>query len=420
MVLPVPADSITVDEALRRVLDATPVLEPARVALTDAYGLVLAERLIAAEDLPPFPAATMDGYAVVAADGPGWRDLAGEQLAGYVASLTVQPGTVARITTGSPLPPGADAVVMIERTRERDGRVEIGQERIAVGENIRPVGVDMARGELVLDAGTPIGPAEAGLLASLGAAEVHAHPRPRVAILSTGDELVEPWEEPGPGQIRDANRYALACALAELRIPVVRSAVAPDEEGATRATLIDALAASDVLIASGGVSMGQRDLVKVILDELGEVHFGRLFMKPGKPLHFATTRENKLIFGLPGNPVSALVGFEIFVRPALLKLAGHRAPVRPRVVVALTHPITPGDRPEFQRAVVRQRGDGALVATNTGAQASSRLASLVGANALLALPARRDPFAAGEQVEAILTGPLVSDEQIAGEWTNHR
>ena len=164
---------------------------------------------------------------------------------------------------------------------------------------------------------------------------------------------------------------------------------------------------ADVLITSGGVSMGRLDLVKVLLDELATVHFGRLFMKPGKPLHFATTADGALIFGLPGNPVSALVGFEIFVRPALRKLAGHPDPVRPRVAVTLTHAILPGDRPEFQRATVRQGDDGRLLATNTGAQASSRLASLVGANALLALPARREPFAAGETVEAILTGPLV-------------
>jgi molybdenum cofactor synthesis domain-containing protein len=230
-----------------------------------------------------------------------------------------------------------------------------------------------------------------------------------VAVLSTGDELVEPWERPGPGQIRDANRYALGAALAELRLSPIRSAIVPDEEGATRRILGDALAAADVLITSGGVSMGQLDLVKTILDELAEVRFGRLFMKPGKPLHFATTREGKLIFGLPGNPVSALVGFEIFVRPALLRLAGHPHPVRPRLLVELAHPITPGDRPEFQRAVVRQTPDGRLVAANTGAQASSRLASLVGANALLALPARREPFAAGDRVEAILTGPLAPE-----------
>src|SRR5919199_823335 len=299
MVLAVPPGMIGWDEALRRVLDATPVLPPTRVALTGACGLVLAEPVVAEEDLPPFPAATMDGYAVVAADGPGWRELVGEQLAGYVADLAVRPGSVAR-------------------------------------------------------------------------AEVAAHPRPGVGILSTGDELVEPWERPGPGQIRDANRYALRCAAAALDVPVVRSAIAPDEEGLLRALLTGALADADVLITSGGVSMGQLDLVKVLLDELAEVQFGRVFMKPGKPLHFAVAEGGKLIFGLPGNPVSALVGFELFVRPALLKLAGHRAPVRPRALVALAHEIKPGDR------------------------------------ALLALPARRDPFAAGEQVEAILTGPLLA------------
>jgi molybdenum cofactor synthesis domain-containing protein len=405
--LPVPADSITVEEALRRVLAATPMLPPAPTPLAEVGGLILAATIVAAEDLPPFPAATMDGYAVVAADGAGWRELIGEQMAGYVAALTVRPGTVARITTGSPLPPGADAVVMVERTAERQGKVEIQQVAIKVGENIRPIGVDMARGQQVLAAGTLIGPAEMGLLASLGIATPVVHPRPRVAVLSTGDELVEPWETPQPGQIRDANRYALGVALAELRLPVIRSTIAPDEKEATRALLIEALADADLLITSGGVSMGQLDLVKGLLDELATVHFGRLFMKPGKPLHFATTDDNTLIFGLPGNPVSALVGFEIFVRPASFSRAGHRQPVRPRTLVTLSQGVTPGDRPEFQRATVRQGVDGRLIATTTGAQASSRLASLVGANALLALPARREPFAAGEQVEAIITGPLV-------------
>src|SRR4051794_34783028 len=254
--LPVPADSITVEEAIRRVLDATTVLPPVRVPLTEATGLVLAEPLIAGEDLPPFPASTMDGYAVVAADGSGWRELIGEQMAGYVADLVVRPGTVARITTGSPVPPGADAVVMVENTREVSGRIEIRQERITTGENIRPIGVDMARGQQVLAAGTAIGPAEMGLLASLGHAEPLVHPRPRVAVLSTGDEIVEPWQTPAPGQIRDANRYALGAALADLRLPVIRSAIAPDDAAATRATLTDLLASADVLITSGGVSMG--------------------------------------------------------------------------------------------------------------------------------------------------------------------
>ena len=404
--LPVPTDSISVDEAIRRVLAATPVLAPLRVPIAAAAGLVLAEALVASEDLPPFPASTMDGYAVVAADGAGWRELIGDQAAGYVANLTVRPGTVARIATGAPLPPGANAVVMIERTQRIGDRVEIQQGEIKVGENIRPIGVDMARGQQVLATGTAIGAGELGLLASLGVAEPLVHPRPKVALLSTGDELVEPWETPGPGQIRDANRYALGAALAELRVPIVRSAIAPDREAETRALLAECLTVADVLITSGGVSMGQLDLVKVILDEIGKIHFGRLFMKPGKPLHFATTDAGKLIFGLPGNPVSALVGTEVFVRPALRKLAGHPNPTRSRTRVILDHAITPGDRPEFQRATVRQEDDGRLHAVNTGAQASSRLASLVGANALLALPGRVEPFAAGEEVEAIIFGEL--------------
>ncbi len=403
---PVPTDSITVEEAIWRVLAATPVLSPVCVPLAAAAGLVLAEPLVAAEDLPPFPASTMDGYAVVADDGPGWRELIGDQAAGYVADLLVRPGTVARITTGAPLPPGADAVVMVERTQRLGERIEIQQQTIKVGENIRPIGVDMALGQQVLAAGTVLGPGELGLLASLGVAEPLVHPRARIAVLSTGDEIVEPWEVPGPGQIRDANRYAIGAALAQFGGPLVRSVIVPDREAETRALLAESLAAADVLITSGGVSMGQLDLVKVILDEMGQIHFGRLFMKPGKPLHFATTAAGKLIFGLPGNPVSALVGCEVFVRPALRKLAGHRDPLRSRVRVVLDHQITPGDRPEFQRATVRQGEDGRLYAVNTGAQGSSRLASLVGANALLALPARVEPFQAGEMVEAILYGEL--------------
>lgn len=413
-IFPAPADSITVDEALRRVLAATPILAPVRTPLPAAGGAVLAETIIAPENLPPFPAATMDGYAVIAADGAGWRTLVGEQLAGYVADLTVRPGTVARITTGSPLPPGADAVVMVEHTAEQNGRVEIQQATISTGENIRPIGVDLAQGQEVLASGMVLGPAAIGLLASLGFAEPLVYPQPRVALLSTGDELVEPWEQPQPGQIRDANRYALTTALSELGITPISSAIAPDEPDATRRTIQDALDHADVLLTSGGVSMGQRDLVKQVLHELATVHFERLFMKPGKPLHFATTAEQKLIFGLPGNPVSALVGFEIFVRPALRKLAGQRQPTRPHVLVTLTHQIRSGDRPEFQRAVVHQDAAGRLQATTTGAQASSRLASLLGANALLFLPARTNPFVAGEQVLALLTGPLLSTTEEAG------
>lgn len=402
-----PDGMLAVDEALRIVLAAARALDPIGVRLRDASGLVLAETIAAHEDLPPFAAATMDGYAVVATDGPGWRRIRGEQLAGYVAGVAVSSGSVARITTGAPVPPGADAVVMVEATREVDGGVEITQPTIHVGENIRPIGADLQRGQPLLEAGAELGPAEIGLLASLGHADLLVHPRPRVAIISTGDELVEPWEEPGPGQIRDSNRYALGSAVERNGNDVELMAIATDVERPLRAALVDALARADVVITSGGVSMGQRDLVKVLLSELADVRFGRVFMKPGKPLHFAVAPGDTLVFGLPGNPVSALVGFEVFIRPALRRMAGHRDPLRPHVPVTLTHEVRPSDRLEFQRARVRIGQAGELLATTTGGQASSRLASMVGANAFLLIPPREGRYRAGESVEAMLVGELL-------------
>lgn len=405
-----PPGTIRVDEALEIVLHAAIPLRPVRTSLLRACGLVLAESIAAHEDLPPFAAATMDGYAVVASDGPGRRAVVGEQLAGNIADVVVRPGAVTRITTGAPVPQGADAVVMVEATREVAGGVEILQPVITAGENIRPIGADLATGQRVLDAGAELGPAEIGLLASLGHAEILAFPRPRVVILSTGDELVEPWEQPGPGQIRDANRYALGCAVHRQGIDAELMTIAVDNARPLRAALVAALQRADVVITSGGVSMGQRDLVKGLLRELADVRFSRLFMKPGKPLHFAVAPGNTLVFGLPGNPVSTLVGFEVFIRPALRQLAGHRRPARPSIRVTLAHEVRPSDRLEFQRAIVRQGPDGRLVARTTGPQSSSRLASLVGANALLRIPPRDSRYLAGEEVEAMLTGDLAPAE----------
>lgn len=405
-----PNGMLAVDEALRIVLAAARTLDPLRVSLRDASGLVLAETTAAHENLPPFAAATMDGYAVVAADGPGWRQIRGEQLAGYVAGVSVSSGSVARITTGSPVPRGADAVVMVEATREVDGGVEITQPTIRVGENIRPIGADFRLGQPLLDTGAELGPAEIGLLASLGHADLLVHPRPRVAIISTGDELVEPWQQPGPGQIRDSNRYALGCAVERNGNEVELLAIATDTERPLRAALVDALARANVVITSGGVSMGQRDLVKMLLGELADVRFRRVFMKPGKPLHFAVAPRDTLVFGLPGNPVSALVGFEVFIRPALRRMAGHRDPLRPNVPVTLTHDVRPSDRLEFQRARVRIGHGGQLLATTTGGQASSRLASMVGANAFLVIRPRAGSYRAGELVDAMLVGELLPAE----------
>jgi gephyrin len=383
--------------------------EPAEsVSLGDASWRVLAGDLVAAEDQPPFPAATMDGYAVVADDPSPWREIIGRQSAGYVADLEVNIGTAAWITTGAPVPLGATAVVPVEATEFADDHVIINQERVAPGENIRPVGVDLAKGSVVLGRGTLLGAAQMGLLASLGVDPVEVVRRPKVSVLSTGNELVEPRETPGPGQIRDANRFSLIAALQEAGADVIWAGRGPDDAVALRSTLIDRIAASDIVITSGGVSMGDLDLVKPLLSELARVHFRRVFMKPGKPFNFATSGDT-LIFSLPGNPVSALVGFEVFIRPALRSMLGVTEIDRPRTAVRLDHSVQPSDRLEFQRGIVRVDSEGRLKVSTTGPQASSRLASLVGANALIVVPPGVDSILAGSPIEAILVGPLVTE-----------
>jgi len=392
------------DEARRTVLSRVSPLPVESVGLEAAAGRVLAEDLRAEEEFPPFPAATMDGFAVVAEDGSPWREVIGEQTAGFVLAVEVTPGTAVRITTGAPVPAGADAVVPVEATEPAEDHVVIHQQEVRAGENIRPVGADLRRGELVLPAGTVLGPAEVGLAASLGAVPLPVRRRPRVGVLSTGDELVEPGETPGPGQIRDSNRFALLAALAEAGAETMWAGRAPDERVGLRQILVDLIGRCDVVVTSGGVSMGELDLVKALLGELAEVHFRRVFMKPGKPLNFATAGET-LIFGLPGNPVSALVSFELFIRPALGMMQGKREIDRPRVRVTLRRSTRRGDRIEFQRARVVVGTDGRLTAATTGVQASSRLASFLGANALVVIPAGEGEFPAGSEVEAILLGP---------------
>lgn len=387
------------------------------VDIADATWRVLAEDLVAPEDHPPFPAATMDGFAVLSEDHSPWREVLGDQMAGRVQDLEVTPGTAVRITTGAPLPRGADAVVQVEHTEPAEDHVIIHEENVTPGQNVRPVGVDLRKGELLLPAGTVLGPAEIGLVAGFGEIPVAVHQRVRVSVLSTGDELVEPGKPLGPGQIRDSNRFSLMAALRGEGAEVVWSGKAPDEREPLRALLEERIDASDVVVTSGGVSMGDLDLVKALVGELTgvAVHVRRVFMKPGKPFTFATaTRPERgngrppvLIFGLPGNPVSALAGFEVFIRPALAILAGKRETNRPRVPVRLVAETRPSDRIEYQRAVVRVGGDGRLEATTTGSQASSRLLSFVGANALLEIHPRPEPYAAGDVVSALLTGPLL-------------
>lgn len=389
------------DEARATVLAAAWPLPAERVPVAEAAWRVLAEDIVAPEDHPPFPASTMDGYAVIAHDSSPWREVIGVQTAGSVLDAEVTEGVAVRITTGAPVPRGADAVVRVENTEEAEDHVVVHQEHVTAGENIRPVGSDIAKGARILEAGTVLGPAELGLLASLGLTPVPVARRPRVSVLSTGDELVDPGEPVGPGQIRDSNRFSLLAALATVGAEIAWSGKAPDQRADLERLLRERIADSDVVITSGGVSMGELDLVKAILGDIATVHFRRVFMKPGKPLNFATT-DHALIFGLPGNPVSALVSFELFIRPALAVMGGRRDIDRPRVRAMLAEATDPTDRIEYQRARVTVDASGRLVARGTGSQQSSRLESFVGANAFLVIPPRDARYEAGEIVEAIL------------------
>jgi gephyrin len=307
--------------------------------------------------------------------------------------------------TGAPLPPGADAVVKVENTESADGHVIIHQEMVRAGENIRPVGADVRAGELLVRAGRRIGPAEIGLLAAFGIDPVEVRRRPRASVISTGDELVEPQEPLAPGKIRDSNRFSLIAALRNAGADVIWSGKGPDDRGLLEMALKKLISESDVVVTSGGVSMGELDLIKAILGDLATVHFRRVFLKPGKPLNFATV-GNTLIFGLPGNPVSALVAVELFIRPALDQMSGAILSGGPKVRVRLGQSVAPTDRIEYHRAIVRVDRQGSLVAESTGGQASSRLASLIGANALLIIPPRDMDYSEGEVVDAILIGQV--------------
>ncbi|HXW00856.1 MAG TPA: gephyrin-like molybdotransferase Glp, partial [Anaerolineae bacterium] len=358
-----PYPMISVEEALTIIEREVRPLPAVTLPFDQALGLVLAEDVVAVEPMPPFPAASVDGFAVIAADGPGQRRIAGDQMAGYVAGLRVEHGTAARVTTGAPIPLGADTMVMIEQTEEKNGQVHILTNDLQPGTNIRPVGQDIETGQAVLPQGTVLGPAELGLLGTVGKTAVTVYRRPRVAVMSTGDEIVEPDQTPNPGQIRDANRFTLMGAVRQAGAEPIDLGIVKDKANSLQDTIERGLAEADVLLTSGGVSMGQLDLVKPYLASRGTVHFGRVNTKPGKPVTFATV-EGKPCFAMPGFPVSALVSFEIFARPALLKMAGHTRIYRPREKAVLAHHTDhTAARTEFQRVVLTRRRDGMLVAS---------------------------------------------------------
>ncbi|XP_046711889.1 gephyrin-like isoform X3 [Silurus meridionalis] len=456
----------SMDKAFITVLEMTPVLGTEIINYRDGMGRVLAQDVYAKDNLPPFPASVKDGYAVRAADGPGDRFLIGESQAGEQPTRTVMPGQVMRVTTGAPIPCGADAVVQVEDTellRESEDGTEELEVRIRVqarpGQDIRPIGHDIKRGECVLAKGTHMGPSEIGLLATVGITEVEVHKFPVVAVMSTGNELLNPEDDLHPGKIRDSNRSTLLATIQEHGYPTINLGIVGDNPDDLLNALNEGISHADVIVTSGGVSMGEKDYLKQVLDiDLhAQIHFGRVFMKPGFPTTFATVDINgtrKLIFALPGNftyrdtgtgvtlleamplsdseasrlpvsppprrtlykgvpegnPVSAVVTCNLFVIPALRKMQGILDP-RPTIIKArLSCDVKLDPRPEYHRCVLTWHHQEPLPwAQSTGNQMSSRLMSMRSANGLLMLPPKTEQYVElhkGEVVDVMVIGRL--------------
>ncbi|XP_063804210.1 gephyrin isoform X14 [Pseudophryne corroboree] len=412
----------SMDKAFITVLEMTPVLGMEIINYRDGMGRVLAQEVYAKDNLPPFPASVKDGYAVRAADGPGDRFIIGESQAGEQPTQTVMPGQVMRVTTGAPIPCGADAVVQVEDTeliRESDDGTEELEVRILVqvrpGQDIRPIGHDIKRGECVLAKGTHMGPSEIGLLATVGVTEVEVHKFPVVAVMSTGNELLNPEDDLLPGKIRDSNRSTLLATIQEHGYPTINLGIVGDNPDDLLNALNEGISRADVIITSGGVSMGEKDYLKQVLDiDLhAQIHFGRVFMKPGLPTTFATMDIDgvrKIIFALPGNPVSAVVTCNLFVVPALRKMQGILDP-RPTIIKArLSCDVKLDPRPEYHRCILTWHHQEPLPwAQSTGNQMSSRLMSMRSANGLLMLPPKTEQYVElhkGEVVDVMVIGRL--------------
>lgn len=396
---------IAVDEARRQILDAIPGLDLERVAILDALGRVIGEDVFAPRSLPPVDNSAMDGYAVrsvdtagAAPDRPAILDVVEDIPAGVLPRKAIGPGQAARIMTGAPLPEGADAVVRMEDTAKDGTRVRIFA-AVAGGTDIRYTGENVRQGELVIPGGTVIRPAEVGMLASLGRSFVGVHQRPLVAILATGDELVDIDEDPSGWKIVSSNSYATAAQVRACGAVPMQLGIARDrKEDLLRK--FQAAARADLIISSGGVSVGDYDLVKDVMKEAGNrMQFWQVAMRPGKPLAFGSIHGVPL-FGLPGNPVSSMISFEQFVRPALLKMTGHEHRSRRVVRAVLEEEVAKvkGLR-YFVRARIRRDQDRYLAST-TGDQGSGILRSMVRANGLLVLPEEATRIARGDEVDA--------------------
>ena len=395
---------LSVEEARQQMLETIPVLGTEKRGILDCTNYVLAEKLIASENIPPFDNSAMDGFAVRSEDvkdasdeNPVALSVVETIAAGNAPQKNVTAGQAARIMTGAMMPAGADAVVMQEVTELNGDKVSI-LDSVEENENVRFTGESVMQGDSVMSSGKVLRPPEVSMLASLNCAEVLVHRKPTVAIVSTGDELTPLGEPLTPGQIRDSNRYGLYAQVQNAGGIPIDMGIAPDNEAATERIFLESVAKADALITSGGVSVGEHDVVKNVLMKLGEMNFWRVAMKPGKPQVYGKI-EGKPIFGLPGNPVSSLVVFELFVRPALLKMAGHSDLLRPTFKAVLEADVTNKDgRVNFMRAILTEQ-DGRYTAKTTGPQGSGILHSLVLANGLITIPSGAS-FRAGETVDA--------------------
>lgn len=389
------------------ILDKVIALPSESTSLLDLAGRVLAEDIKAPWDLPCWDNSAMDGFAVRAEDCVSGKTLTidGYLPAGVTAiGIEVKPGGAVRIMTGAPTPAGCDAIVPIEETEENDGKVTMTG-KVKRGDHLRVRGEDVSQGDLVITAGTVLRPAEINMLASFGYQTVSVFRRPKIAILSTGDELVEPGDEIGPGQIINSNTYSLAAAVKEIGGEPILLGIARDDRASLTEKISTGLEA-DGLITSAGVSMGDRDLVCEVLQMLGvERQFWKVDIKPGRPTAFGL-KDGKPIFSLPGNPVSSMITFEEFIRPALLKMMGHQRVIKPFIKAIMQETINkkPG-RVQFLRVRVVNDGE-QLLASSSGDQNTGIVRTLLRANGIAVLPADREQIMAGEEVNVQLIAAI--------------
>jgi len=394
---------LPLDEVRDHVIERCPARSPVSLSLDQVLGLVTGHDIRATESIPPFANTAMDGFALRAADtrgAPAELQIVETIAAGHAPTRVVGPGQASRIMTGAVIPDGADAIVMVERTSVEGDRVSVHIE-VPVGNHVRPAGDDIVDGDLVIPRGTVLGAGHLGVLASLGMTEVLVHPRPRVGVISTGDELVADGGPLAPGQIRDSNRRTLLSLLARVDAVPVDLGLVADDEDLIEAAVLDGVSQCDALVTSGGVSMGDYDYVKAVLDRIGDMRWMQVAIKPAKPFAFGTV-AGVPVFGLPGNPVSSMVSFELFARTGLRSMMGHGRPVRDTVSAVAGEDLlrTPDGKTHFLRVMATFEAGG-IVVRSAGGQGSHMLWAMAKANALAVVP-DGDGCRAGEPVEVLL------------------